>query len=469
MADLKQRGLEEVKALSVEEAVEIIRQAGIVGAGGGGFPTYFKYKSPLPHLLVNATESEPGYWGDKLVHKEHLEEFLQLFDALKTIFGFEQISFCVHEKDREWFAGYAEHAGEGVFDVRYVPNTYALGEEKTLVKHATETRVPRFVDNPDGTRRPGMPPDVGKVVNNTESLLNVYNALFLGKPLTTKFFTVYGEEVDTKVFEVPIGASVSEVLGIAGMDVENSGHLKVLDGGPYLHDVSIAELGTGDAYVRRMTNSLFVIPHGRQGKEYAEIETECPEEGIVSLVGKVSGVNLPLGGGLLKPATPLISEGDEVEYEQKIGEPVDEGFSVGVWASIGGEISSLQNGIVAISGGAIAQEEAEAEAEPTMAGGAQPRGEAEPFSEAGSSSESASQLFSISGCLIRIAFGPRARLGSPIRHSRESGNLLRRCSRGSNQKRSAGLRVAAVGEEVEEDCGDSVWAIFRGEVARLGE
>src|SRR5829696_3719925 len=358
MAELKELSFHEVSALSVDEAVEIMRQAGIVGPGGGGFPTYFKYKKPLPHLLV--------------------------FEAMKAIFDFDQISFCVHEKDREWFAGYQEHSGD-VFDVRYVPNTYALGEEKTLVKHATQTRVPRFVDNPDGTRRPGMPPDVGKVVNNTESLLNVYNALFLGKPLTTKFFTVYGEGVDTQVLEVPIGASVSEVLGIAGLDVENSGHLTVLDGGPYLHDMAIAQLGTGDAYVRRMTNSLFVIAEGRQGKEYAEIETECPEEGIVSLVGKVSGVNVPLGGGLLTPATPLVSEGDEVEYEQMIGEPVDQGFSVGVWASLGGEISSLENGIVAISGGAIAQEEAEAEAEPTMAGGAQPRGEGEPFQEAGSS------------------------------------------------------------------------------------
>ncbi len=385
MEGMKQRSLEEVKGLGVEEAVEIMRQAGIVGAGGGGFPTYFKYMKPQPHLIVNATESEPGYWGDKLLHKEYLEEFLQVFEAMKTIFGFEQISLAVHEKDREWFAEYQDHASDGVYDVRYVPNTYALGEEKTLVKHSTESRVPRFVNNPDGTRRPGMPPDVGKVVNNTESLLNVYNALFLGKPLTTKFFTVYGEEVDTQVYEVPIGASVGEVLEIAGLDVENSGHLTVLDGGPYLHDMAIAELGKGDTYVRRMTNSLFVIPEGRQGKEYAEIETECPEEGIVSLVGKISGVNLPLGGGLLKPATPLVSEGDEVEYEQKLGEPVDEGFSVGVWASVGGEISSIENGIVAIAGGAIPQEKAEAEAEATMAGGSQPRGEAEPFQEAGSS------------------------------------------------------------------------------------
>jgi electron transport complex protein RnfC len=381
MAELKQRSLEEVKALSVEVAVEIMRQAGIVGAGGGGFPTYFKYKKPQPHLIVNATESEPGYWGDKLIHKEYLEEFLQVFEAMKAIFGFEQISMGVHEKDREWFAEYAEHA-DGVYDIRYVPNTYALGEEKTLVKHATDTRVPRFVDNPDGSRRPGMPPDVGIVVNNSETLLNVYNALFLGKPLTTKFFTVYGEGVDIKVYEAPIGASVSEVLEIAGLDLENSSHLSVLDGGPYLHDISIEELGTGDAYVRRMTNGLLLILKDKQGKEYADIKTDPPEEGIVSLVGKISGVNLPLGGGLLTPATPLVSEGDEVEYEQKIGEPVDEGFSIGVWASVAGEISSIENDIVAISGGAIPQEEAEAEAEASMAGGAPPRGEAEPFQEA---------------------------------------------------------------------------------------
>jgi electron transport complex protein RnfC len=382
MAELKERSLEEVKALSVEETVEIMRQAGIVGAGGGGFPTYFKYKKPQPHLIVNATESEPGYWGDKLLHKEYLEEFLQVFEAMKAIFGFEQISMGVHEKDREWFADYDEHADDGVYDIRYVPNTYALGEEKTLIKHATDTRVPRFVDNPDGSRRPGMPPDVGIIVNNSETLLNVYKALFLGKPLTTKFFSVYGVEVDIKVYEAPVGASVSEVLEIAGLDLENSDSFSVLDGGPYLHDVSIKELGTGDAYVRRMTNALFLIPRERQGKEYAGIETEPPEEGIVSLVGKISGVNLPLGGGLLTPATPLVSEGDEVEYEQKIGEPAEQGFSIGVWASVGGEISSIENDIVAIAGGAIPQEEAEAEAEATMAGGEPPRGEAEPFQEA---------------------------------------------------------------------------------------
>jgi len=407
MAEMKQRSLEEVKALSAEEAVEIMRQAGIVGAGGGGFPTYFKYKSPLPHLIVNATESEPGYWGDKLLHREYLEEFLRLFEAMKAIFGFEQITLGVHEKDREWFADYQEHASDGVYDVRYVPDTYALGEEKTLVKHATDKRVPLFTNNPDGTRRPGIPPDVGIIVNNSESLLNVHNALFLGKPVTTKFFTVFGMEkdiMDLKAYEAPIGASVREILEIAGLDVErriagvgnvvgngdNSDRLAVADGGPYINDIIPGKaIRTGGAYVRRMTNSLLLIPEGRHSKEYArEIKTYPPEEGIVSLVGKVSSVQVPLGGGLLTPATPLVSEGDEVEYGQKIGEPADRGFSIGVWASMGGKVSSVEGGMVAISGGAIdeeeagVREEAKAQAQPSSAGGAPPQGEIEPFQEA---------------------------------------------------------------------------------------
>jgi electron transport complex protein RnfC len=402
VAEMKQRSLEEVKALSVEEAVEIMRQAGIVGAGGGGFPTYFKYKRPLPHLIVNATESEPGYWGDKLLHKEYLEEFLLLFEGMKAIFDFEQISLGVHFKDEEWYAEYAEHADGSLYDVRYVPDTYALGEEKTLVKHSTDKKVPLFTNNPDGTRRPGMPPDVGIVVNNSETLLNVYNALFLGKPVTTKFFTVYGMEkeiIDLKAYEAPIGASVREILEISGLDVEKriagighvvgnddySDRLVVADGGPYINDVIDAEaIETGGAYIRRMTNSLLLIPEGRQTKEYArEIKTYPPEEGFVSLVGKVSSVQVPLGGGLLTPATPLISEGEEVEYEQKIGEPADKGFSIGVWASLGGRVSSIEGGLVAISGDAldeedaVVQEEAKAQAQPIGAGGTRPHGEAE--------------------------------------------------------------------------------------------
>jgi Na+-translocating ferredoxin:NAD+ oxidoreductase RnfC subunit len=367
VVELKQRTLDEVKALSVEEATEIMRHAGIVGAGGGGFPTYFKYKNPQPNLIVNCTESEPGYWADKMVHREYFDEFLELLEAMKEIFGIENVILGVHFKDEEWFSRYKENA-DGLYEVSLVPDKYSMGEEKTLIKNIfnedKEKWVPRRVELPDGNKRPGLPLDAGHIVNNSETLLNIYNALFLGKPTTTKFLQVFGPELELKLYEAPLGASATELLELSGIDVEaEAGKLSVIDGGPYLNEMGVESLGEGDAYVRRTTNGFLVIPKGVASKEFADIKTKLPEEGIVSLVGKISGVSLPLGGRFLKPATPLITEGDSVEYEQKIGEPVDGGFSIGVWASMEGTVSSIEGDIVAIEGGALSQEEAREETE----------------------------------------------------------------------------------------------------------
>jgi electron transport complex protein RnfC len=364
VVELKKRTLDEVKALSREEAIELMRQAGIVGAGGGGFPTYFKWKNPQPNLIVNCTESEPGYWADKMLHREYFDEFVELFDVMKTIFGIENVIMGVHFKDEEWFSRYKESAN-GLYEVSLVPDKYSMGEEKTLIKNIfNEDKgkwVPRRVDMADGSKRPGLPLDAGHIVNNSETLLNIYNALFFGKPVTTKFLQVFGPDLELKLFEAPLGSSATELLKLAGLDVEaEAGSLSVIDGGPYLNEMGIESLGEGDAYVRRTTNGFLVIPKGVASKEYAEIKTRRPES-VISLVGKVSGVHMPLGGRFLKPATALISEGDEVQYGQKIGEPVDEGFSIGVWSSMDGAVSSIEEDIVAIAGGAVSQEDARAE------------------------------------------------------------------------------------------------------------
>ena len=367
VAELGQRSLEEVKALSKEEAVEIMRQAGVVGAGGGGFPTYFKYKNPQPRLIVNCTESEPGYWADKVVHRDYFEEFLELYEAMKEVFGIEQIIMGVHFKDEEWFSRYDEHS-DGLYEVIHVPDKYSMGEEKTLIKNMfyedREKWVPRRIEMDGGAKRPGLPLDAGHVVNNSETLLNIYNALFLGKPVTTKFLQVFGPDLELKLYEAPLGSSATELLELSGVDVEaEAGNLSVIDGGPYLNEMGIESLGEGDAYVRRTTNGFLVIPKGVASKEHADIKTGLSDEGFVSLVGKVSGVNLPLGGRFLEPATALVSEDDEVEYGQKIGEPVDEGFSIGVWASSAGTVESIEEAVVTIAGGEEFKEAAKAEAE----------------------------------------------------------------------------------------------------------
>ena len=249
MAELVKRNLDEVKALSRDEAVEIMRQAGIVGAGGGGFPTYFKWKNPQPNLIVNCTESEPGYWADKVLHREYFDEFLELFDAMKTIFGIENVIMGVHFKDEEWFSRYDENA-DGLYEVVHVPDKYSMGEEKTLIKNIfNEDKgkwVPRRVELPDGNKRPGLPLDAGHIVNNTETLLNIYNAFFLGKPVTTKYLQVFGPDLELELFEAPLGSSATELLELAGVDVgAEAGNLSVIDGGPYLNEMGIESLGRG--------------------------------------------------------------------------------------------------------------------------------------------------------------------------------------------------------------------------------
>jgi len=183
--------------------------------------------------------------------------------------------------------------------------------------------------------------------------------------VTTQFVNVFGPDVELKLYEAPLAASATELLKLSGVDVEAAaGNLSVIDSGPYLNEMGIESLGEGDAFVRRTTNGFLVIPKGVASKEYADIKTKMPDE-VTSLVGKVSSVALPLGGRILRPATPLVSEGDEVSYGQKLGEPVDDGLSVGVWSSMDGTVTSIEDEVVAIGAGEsfVAQAESEAEAE----------------------------------------------------------------------------------------------------------
>ena len=110
---------------------------GLVGAGGANFPTYFKYLRPTQALIVNAEEGEPGFEADKLLLREHADEFELILNALRGIFGFEQIYIGAKEKDREKLAPL-----EGRFDIVYTPSLYGIGEERWLTKAITGIEAP---------------------------------------------------------------------------------------------------------------------------------------------------------------------------------------------------------------------------------------------------------------------------------------------------------------------------------------
>lgn len=91
-----------------------------------------------PLWSCSGVESEPGYWVDKLLHRAYFEEFLQLYEALGIIFGFEPIIMGVHFKDEEWLAPYRKSA-DGLYGIVLVPDKYVLGEKlyADLVRSAT--------------------------------------------------------------------------------------------------------------------------------------------------------------------------------------------------------------------------------------------------------------------------------------------------------------------------------------------
>lgn len=225
-----------------EETVKLFREMGLIGAGGAGFPTYFKYFSPTKTLIVNAEEGEPGYEADKILLLSQADAFVEIFAALKQIFGFEKIIIGAKEKDQKLLDPLRQKYG---FAISYTPSIYGMGEEKWLTKSVTGQEVP-----------PGkIPLHVGVTVNNVETLYNMYRALFQSKPVTDKYFNVYGEISQPYVVLAPVGTYLMDVLAMIGVDTTRCNKLTVLDGGPLMGD----RVNVGEHAVTKKTNGFLVV------------------------------------------------------------------------------------------------------------------------------------------------------------------------------------------------------------------
>ena len=251
----------------------------------------------------------------------------------------------VHFKDEEWFSRYDENADGSTR--WFTSRTSTDGEEKTLIKNIfyedKEKWVLRRVELPDGNKRPGLPLDAGHIVNNSETLLNIYNALFLGRPVTTKYLQVFGPDLPLKVYETPLGASATELLSLAGVDVEaEAGKLSVIDGGPYLNEMGIESLGEGDAFVRRTTNGFLVIPEGRGEQGVRRHQDQAPRGGY-RLARRQGLRGQPAARRTVPQAGhPAHLRGRRGRVRAEDRGARNEGFSIGVWASMDGTVSSIE-------------------------------------------------------------------------------------------------------------------------------
>lgn len=229
--------------MELEELREKIRAAGVVGAGGAGFPTHMKLASGIDTVVINASECEPLLYTDFTILKRHLDTVLEGGEALRSALGAKRV---VVGMKRHTAADLGLKDGEKPEEhctVKAMPDVYPVGDEIILIYQTLGRVVP-----------PGrLPSAAGVVVVNVETAYNVANSL-RGIPVTKKWITVGGDIPAPKVYRVPIDCSVQEVFRAAEITVPE-GHV-VIDGGPAMGNV----VSAGAAAVTKKTKSLLILP-----------------------------------------------------------------------------------------------------------------------------------------------------------------------------------------------------------------
>jgi Na+-translocating ferredoxin:NAD+ oxidoreductase RnfC subunit len=178
-----------------------IEKLGIVGAGGGGFPTAAKFRAQVSTVIANAAECEPLLHKDKELLLHHFEPFLRgLLSAMEMV-GARKGVVGIKDKYREMIDAIERKAPAGVRVVP-LPDVYPAGDEFVLVHMVTGRVIPPG----------GLPKDVDAVVSNVETLMNIG----LDRPVTHKYLTVAGAVASPVTVRVPVGISIGEVLEAAG-------------------------------------------------------------------------------------------------------------------------------------------------------------------------------------------------------------------------------------------------------------
>ncbi len=189
-----------------QEALARIRAAGVVGAGGSGFPTYVKLAAACDTVIVNGAECEPLLEKDQWLLAQETEGVLDGLQRVAELVGARRKLVAVKRKRSELVES-LRRACARLRSVEVVPltDTYPAGDEFVLVHALTGRRPPPA----------GFPTDVGVLVQNDETLLNVSRAL-AGEPVTTTWLTVCGDVARPFTAAVPLGTSTGELLAQAG-------------------------------------------------------------------------------------------------------------------------------------------------------------------------------------------------------------------------------------------------------------
>ena len=208
------KGLEE---LTPDEIVEIVKEAGIVGMGGAGFPTSVKLKpaKPVDTILLNGCECEPLLTADHRVLLEFADDVIYGLKAIIKAVGAEKGVIVIEDNKPDAIQLMNEKTADlDNIEVVAAKTKYPQGAEKMLIKRVTGRKVPSG----------GLPADVGCIVSNISTTKAIADAILTGMPLIERVVTVTGERVKNPGnFVVKIGTNTKDLIdycgGIIGDDV----------------------------------------------------------------------------------------------------------------------------------------------------------------------------------------------------------------------------------------------------------
>ncbi len=244
-----------------EEIRNIIKEAGIVGLGGAGFPTHVKLtpkdESKIDYILVNGAECEPYLTSDYRMMLEAPEKIvgglkviLSLFDNAKGVIGIENNKPEAIKKLKE------------LVKVCELLTKYPQGGERSLIYAVTGRSVNSSM----------LPADAGCIVDNIDTVIAIYNAVCLQTPLIRKIITITGDAVaDPKNFSVKLGTNYQELIEAAGGFKEEPE--KIISGGPmmgmaiYTTDVPVAKTSSAlTCFTKDMVAAMEPTPCIRCGR-----------------------------------------------------------------------------------------------------------------------------------------------------------------------------------------------------------
>ncbi|GGE66828.1 electron transport complex subunit RsxC [Shewanella carassii] len=221
---------QEVSALSREQILSRIRQAGIAGLGGAMFPAHIKLNpaSEIELLLINGVECEPYISADDRLMREHASEILSGIEIVHGLLNPKRVIIAIEDNKPEAIQAMQQaldscHLPKGSIRITVIPTKYPSGGEKQLIQIITGQEVPSGA----------IPAQLGIVVHNVGTAFAIREAVCLGKPLIERVVTVTGGNIPKPGnYWVPLGTPIAHILEQSGFTA--SGQDTVIIGGPMM-------------------------------------------------------------------------------------------------------------------------------------------------------------------------------------------------------------------------------------------